>query len=114
MLGPADYDSSAASYAATIDERPWSPLYERPATLGLLPDVKEKDVLDAGCGHGWYADWLARIGARVVAVDCSHQMVDLANERLKGRALVIRGDASETFDVIVSSLVIHYLTNLAK
>jgi len=51
--------SSAASYAATIDERPWSPLYERPATLGLLPDVKEKDVLDAGCGHGWYADWLA-------------------------------------------------------
>jgi len=41
-------------------------------------------------------------------------MVALANERLKGRALVIRGDVSETSDVIVSSLVIHYLTNLAK
>jgi 2-polyprenyl-3-methyl-5-hydroxy-6-metoxy-1,4-benzoquinol methylase len=62
MVGTTDYDSIARRYAAKIDERPWNAPYERPATLALLPDVNGKDVLDAGCGHGWYADWLARKG----------------------------------------------------
>ena len=73
MVGPTDYDSIARHYAAKIDDRPWNALYERPATLALLPDVNGKDVLDAGCGHGWYADWLARKGARIVAVDRSRK-----------------------------------------
>jgi SAM-dependent methyltransferase len=122
MAGPTDYDAIAARYAAKIDERPWNALYERPATLALLPDVRGKDVLDAGCGHGWYADWLARKGARVVAVDCSARMVALVGERVGGRARVIQGDVSdlrslfpdETFDLILSSLVVHYLADLAK
>ena len=111
MIGPTDYDSIARRYAAKIDERPWNALYERPATLGLLPDVNGNDVLDAGCGHGWYADWLARMGARVVAVDRSREMVMLARERLGKRVRVIQGDvsdlsdslASDTFDIILSS-----------
>jgi SAM-dependent methyltransferase len=122
MLGPTDYDSIARRYAAEIDERPWNALYERPATLALLPDVNGKDVLDAGCGHGWYADWLARKGARVVAVDRSREMVALARERLGGRACVIQGDvsdlrdtlASDSFDIILSALVVHYLADLGK
>jgi hypothetical protein len=60
-----DYDTIAERYAANIDDRPWNALYERPATLALLPEVDRLDVLDAGCGHGWYADWLLRHGARV-------------------------------------------------
>jgi SAM-dependent methyltransferase len=122
MVGPTDYDSIAKRYAAKIDDRPWNALYERPATLALLPDVNGKDVLDAGCGHGWYADRLSRAGARVVAVDRSRDMVSLARERLGGRARVIHGNvsdlhdtlASESFDVILSSLVVHYLSDLSK
>jgi SAM-dependent methyltransferase len=120
MVGPTDYDAIASRYAAGVDERPWNALYERPATLALLPDVGGKDVLDAGCGPGWYADWLARHGARVVAVDYSPRMVKLAEERLGGRARVLQGDVSnlrnllfsETFDIILSSLVLHYVTDL--
>ena len=82
MVGPTDYDTIASRYAAGIDERSWNALYERPATLALLPDVGGKDVLDAGCGPGWYADWLARNGARVVAIDRSSSMVRLTEERL--------------------------------
>ena len=122
MIGPTDYDSIARRYAAKIDERPWNALYERPATLGLLPDVNGNDVLDAGCGHGWYTDWLARMGARVVAVDRSREMVMLARERLGERVRVIQGDvsdlsdslASDTFDIILSSLVLHYVADLGK
>jgi SAM-dependent methyltransferase len=121
MAGPTDYDAIASRYAAGVDERPWNALYERPATLDLLPDVAGKDVLDAGCGPGWYSDWLARNGARVVAVDCSISMVRLANERLGGRARVMQGDVSNlrhllpgrTFDVILSSLVLHYVADLS-
>ncbi|MBR0829381.1 methyltransferase domain-containing protein [Bradyrhizobium manausense] len=122
MTVPTDYDQIASRYAAGIDERPWNALYERPATLALLPDVAGKDVLDAGCGPGWYADWLACHGARVIAVDCSLAMVRLAGERLSGRARVVHGDVSNlqevlpgaTFDLILSSLVLHYLADLSE
>ena len=80
-----DYDTIAEDYSAKIDERPWNALYERPTTLALLPTVNNTDVLDAGCGHGWYADWLVRHGARVVAVDRSAAMVALAQKRLADR-----------------------------
>jgi len=122
MTEPTDYDGIAGRYAANVDERPWNALYERPAMLALLPEVNGKDILDAGCGPGWYSNWLARHGARVVAVDRSREMVALASERLKGRARVIHGDVSGlrdvlaggSFDIILSSLVIHYLADLGK
>ena len=49
-------------------------------------------------------------------------MVRLADERLGGRARVMQGDVSnlrnlflsETFDVILSSLVLHYLADLTE
>lgn len=121
MATPTDYDTIATRYASKIDQRPWNALYERPTTLALLPNVSGKDVLDAGCGHGWYADWLLTNGARVVAVDRSPRMVTLASDRLAGRARVILGDISnlralfgdKTFDLILSSLVLHYLPDLA-
>jgi SAM-dependent methyltransferase len=118
--GTTDYDTIAERYAANIDDRPWNTLYERPTTLALLPAVDKLDVLDAGCGHGWYADWLVRNGARVVAVDRSAAMVALAQKHLKGRARVIQGDVSDlrgiladqSFDLVLSSLVLHYEADL--
>jgi SAM-dependent methyltransferase len=122
MPTPTDYDTIAARYASKIDGRPWNALYERPTTLALLPSVRGKDALDAGCGHGWYAGWLLSNGARVVAVDCSARMAALADERLAGRARVIHADVSnlrsvfddETFDLVLSSLVLHYIADLSK
>lgn len=120
MTATTDYDTIAERYAADIDDRPWNALYERPATLALLPAVDTLDVLDAGCGHGWYADWLTRHGARVVAVDRSAAMVALAQKRLAGRARVLQGDVNNlqgilddrSFDLVLSSLVLHYEADL--
>ncbi|HXO72130.1 MAG TPA: methyltransferase domain-containing protein [Bradyrhizobium sp.] len=120
MPATTDYDTIAERYAADIDDRPWNALYERPTTLALLPAVDGKDVLDAGCGHGWYADWLWRHGARVVAVDRSAAMVALTQKRTAGRARVIQGDvtdlrsvlADQSFDLVLSSLVLHYEADL--
>lgn len=127
MSGPTDYDDIADRYAAGVDERPWNALYERPATLAMLPAVTGLDVLDAGCGPGWYTCWLANQGARVVGIDRSGRMVEIARRRLadelrpaaRGRARVacidvsdLRDLADASFDLIVSSLVVHYVEDL--
>jgi SAM-dependent methyltransferase len=120
MTSATDYDPIADRYAAGIDRRRFNALYERPATLALLPDVRGLAVLDAGCGPGWYADWLARRGATVTAVDLSARMAMLAGERLGGRATVRAADMAQlagivgdaTLDLIVSSLALHYVADL--
>ena len=52
------YETLAEAYAAVVDTKPHNAYYERPATLSLLPEVRGKRVLDAGCGpafiqNGW-------------------------------------------------------------
>jgi SAM-dependent methyltransferase len=75
-------------------------------------------VLDAGCAAGDHAAWLVAQGARVVALDASAAMVALARARLGATAQVERVDLGRplpfddgAFDVIVSSLTLHYLAD---
>ena len=37
--------------------------------LNLLPDVRDRDTLELGCGTGYVSAWLARRGARAVGLD---------------------------------------------
>jgi SAM-dependent methyltransferase len=115
-----DYDSVADAYAAGVDARPWNAHYERPAMLAALPPVEGRDVLDAGCGPGFYADWLATRGARVTAVDVSERMAAIARARLGDRARVHACDMADldaivapaSLDLVVSSLAVHYVHDL--
>jgi len=54
------YAQLADAYAAMVDTKAHNAYYERPAMLGLMPDVKGKRALDAGCGSGRYAEWGGR------------------------------------------------------
>src|SRR5260221_12988656 len=120
MTSATDYDPIADTYAAGVDKRSFNALYERPATLALLPEVSGLAVLDAGCGPGWYAQFLAEHGADVIAVDASARMAGLAAARLGARAAVhvadmarlggIVGDAAP--DLIVSSLGLPHFADL--
>jgi SAM-dependent methyltransferase len=119
------YDSVADAYAAHVDSAPYNALYERPAMLDLLPPMANARVMDAGCGAGWYALQLAMRGASVTAVDSSPMMIEHARRRFSppcpeevirrvelrvadlAQPMTFAPDAS--FDVIVSSLVLHYL-----
>lgn len=43
----------------------------------LLPDFKDKRVLDLGCGYGWHCIYAMEHGASsVVGVDISHKMLE--------------------------------------
>lgn len=48
---------------------------EEPITLGLIGDVHGKRVLDLGCGTGRYSLELAALGAQVIGVDISAEMI---------------------------------------
>jgi len=110
----------ATSYASKIEYNSHNALYERPATLSLLPDVKGKKVLDAGCGPGEYTSWLLDRGAVVTAVDYSDEMLRIAKEKAGGKAKIVKANLNETldflnneeFDIIVSSMVVHYIKDL--
>jgi len=111
------YESLAEAYAAAIDTKPHNAYYERPTTLSLLPKVKGKRVLDAGCGPGVYSEWLVEHGAEVVGVDASPKMVELAKQRLGTASDVRQADLSKpltflgssSFDMVLSPLVLEYV-----
>jgi len=116
------YEALAEAYAARIDTKPHNAYYERPATLSLLPDVKGKRVLDAGCGPGVYAEWLVDHGAEVVAFDVSAKMVQFAKERLDAKAKVLQADLGQpldfledfSFDLVLSTLALDYVRDWHK
>jgi len=87
--------------------------------MALLPDVAGRRVLDLGCGAGQLAHHLAEHGAaEVTGVDLSERMLALARaERSHPRLTYVR-EALETvtfprerFDLVVSSLAIHYVAD---
>ena len=111
------YEALAEAYAAAVDTKPHNAYYERPATLSLLPQVKNKRVLDAGCGPGVYSAWLIENGAEVIAVDASRKMIELARRRLGSEVQISQADLgqplafleSSYFDIVLSPLVLDYI-----
>jgi 2-polyprenyl-3-methyl-5-hydroxy-6-metoxy-1,4-benzoquinol methylase len=70
-------------------------------------DLKQKLLLDAGCGTGIFSVEAARRGATVVGLDCGKNL--LRETRRKGITSVLAGDVARmpvrdaTFDIVVSS-----------
>ncbi len=85
----------------------------------LLPDFKDKRVLDLGCGYGWHCIYAMEHGASsVVGVDISHKMLEVAKEKTHFPQVEYKCCAiedvefpEESFDVILSSLAIHYVAD---
>lgn len=115
----AAYEAMAEEYAARIETKSYNAYLERPAMLSLLPDVKDKHVLDAGCGTGLYAELLLDRGAKVTAVDVSPKMIHFAKQRLGNRATIRVANLEEpldflsdkSVDIVFSSLVLDYVKN---
>jgi 2-polyprenyl-3-methyl-5-hydroxy-6-metoxy-1,4-benzoquinol methylase len=49
---------------------------EWPALRALLPDLRGLQVVDLGCGFGWFCRWAREQGAaRVLGIDVSDRML---------------------------------------
>ena len=107
----------AVDYATDVAENAFNAFYERPATVALLGEVGGQEVFEAGCGSGLLTSWLVNHGALVTAFDVSPAMVDIARQRVGESARLLVADLaepldfakSETFDIVVASLVLHYV-----
>lgn len=91
---------------------------EMPATLKLIGNVKDKKILDFGCGTGIYTKILKNKGAQIKGFDISSRMLKIANDYVKdvefkqGTGNKIPFD--EKFDVVIASLVLDYFEDWDK
>jgi SAM-dependent methyltransferase len=116
------YDEMAKYYENFVDTKPWNAYYERPATLSLLSEIKNKKVLDVGCAGGWYTKYLLDNGANVMGIDVNKNMVEITKKRTQNKCEVKQADINRKFDfiengridIILASLVLHYIKNLSN
>ena len=86
----------------------------------LLGDARGKTVLDYGCGSGDNAVLIASHGARVIGVDISPELIELAEKRLAAHDLAENtefrvGSAhglpleDESVDIVFGNAILHHL-----
>ena len=117
-----NYDQIHSLYLRHV-ERPssWNNVYERPNLTALLPkELNDLDVLDVGSGTGYYTVYALKEGARVTAVDQSAALLEHTRKICDTKKLeTIQTDLSEGLpmvadasqDVIIASLVLHYIAD---
>jgi ubiquinone/menaquinone biosynthesis C-methylase UbiE len=113
-----NYDSIADNYASTVDQKLFHTHYERPSMLKHIPqDLQSQNILDLGCGTGWYSEQCILRKANVLSVDMSEKMIEITKKRLLNKGQLIQHDLSMPFtflndssiNFIIAPLVIHYI-----
>ncbi|MFC7344744.1 class I SAM-dependent methyltransferase [Saccharopolyspora griseoalba] len=124
-------DESLAGAAADVRRvdavegyRAWADTYDEPGNAAFEidePEVKRivdalppGDALDAACGTGRYAQWLAERGHRVIGVDSSPDMLERARARVPSGEFLL-GDlhrlpvADSAVDLVACGLALTHL-----
>jgi SAM-dependent methyltransferase len=107
----ANYSSMPRSVGGLDEAGEWH------AFRGLLPGLRDKRLLDLGCGFGWHCRYAREQDARsVIGVDISEKMLARAQATTNDRAIEYRRMAIEDidfpgdrFDLVISSLALHYV-----
>ena len=95
---------------------------EWPAIRALLPDLRDKRILDLGCGFGWFARWAVEQGAAsVLGVDLSENMLARARAQTADpRVRYLKANLEtldlpqESFDLTYSALALHYVEDFGR
>jgi ubiquinone/menaquinone biosynthesis C-methylase UbiE len=112
----AHYDSIAQKYKK-FKESPFCLHVETYTYLNFIGDISGKSILDLACGEGFYTRKLKQKGAaRIVGVDISEKMIELARLSEEKEPLGIEyivSDAQQigtigSFDLVVASYLLNY------
>ena len=105
------FTDSAAEDMWSRPDTAWGLFAVSERDLGVLGPVHGLDVVELACGTAYFSAWLARAGARTVAVDLSHEQLMTARRMQTQVGPVfplIQGDgervplASGRYDLVVS------------
>jgi 2-polyprenyl-3-methyl-5-hydroxy-6-metoxy-1,4-benzoquinol methylase len=95
---------------------------EWPTLRSMLPELTGLQVVDLGCGFGWFSRWAVSAGAAsVLGIDLSEKMLEraatytsddrIAYQRRDLESVVLPEAA---FEVAYSSLALHYVPDLER
>lgn len=84
----------------------------------LTEDIQHKELLDAGCGTGWFSKAACERGAKVTSIDLGKNLLNEVakkcdSKRVEGSILELPFK-NDFFDVIVCSEVIEHVPNPKK
>jgi len=112
------WESNAEAFSGLIGGK-GTPHHRRilnPCVERLLGNVKDKKLLDAGCGEGYLARYYAKKGAIVTAIDLSQRLIDASEQQTDDEGVMIdyRVDnvcyietvPNAEFDLVLSNLVL--------
>lgn len=94
--------------------------FEKDKLLPLLGDVRNKKILDVGAGTGRLSMRLSRLGASVVALDISPEMLGVLRTKSQNLIETTLGDAENlpfldnSFDIVISAFHIVHLKDLKR
>ena len=115
-MSRAAYDEIAGWYDAAVREGPLAPFHDWivPIVVDLAGEVRDRSVCDLACGQGVVTRRLADRGARVLGVDVSGELLDVARryerdephgvEYVRGDARALDGLADGAFDGVVCNM----------
>ncbi len=94
---------------------------EWPEFRKMMPDLRDKRVLDLGCGLGWHCRYAAENGAKcVTGIDISQKMIAAAraktpSKKIKYLCMPLEDIdfAGDSFDIVISSLALHYIESFS-
>lgn len=73
-----EYTDAHAEREWEAEQITWGMFGTPESEVGILGDVDGLDVIDLGCGTGYFSAWLARRGARPVGVDVTPAQIETA------------------------------------
>jgi len=106
--------------AATWDELPRRTKLAKAVVKNVKEHIKNKRVLEFGCGTGLVGINLAPYAKSVKGIDTSEKMVEKFNEKAKKLKLNAHAEVkdifevNEKFDTVVSSMTIHHIKDIKK
>lgn len=115
------YDRYALKYhekRKSEEDNLWNLYLDRPMIERFLGEPSPgMTVLDLGCGSGLLTRWLKAKGLNVQGLDFSHGLIDIAKKENPDITFTTSNIIStpypvESFDIIVSGLVLHYVQDL--
>lgn len=115
------YNKYGAEYQRTRNEKHKTRLYneflEVPCMIKAVGKIKNKKLLDVGCGAGIHIKHYLKAGAQCSGIDLSTTMISLAKQncphvKFKIGPMNKLPFKNSTFDIVTASLSIDYIENL--
>ena len=117
------YNKFGKEYQRTRDikdpSRAYNEFYELPSMVKAVGNIKNKKLLDIGCGAGVHVKKYMKKGAKCQGMDISKTMIELAKEKcptaeFKVGTMTKLPYKNNQFEIATSSLAINYVKDLKK